>query len=231
MKKLNELIEQRTALIEKMETLVKLGTDENRSLTETENNTWSDDNTKIETLDTEIKMLKRQEELNKTKVKIEKKTVETPEGKTIKRFNLFKAFKESLSGNLSGVELEVTQEGQRSMTEAGKAPNPRAVIIPPSMIKVGIPEQRAAAYVATGDGAPPIKYDYADTLSVVRTPILIDTLGVKKYEGLIGSFGIPSMAQLAASFVAEEAAVDSAAVVLAKAELKPRRCGSSEIFK
>ena len=143
MKKLNELIEQRTALIEKMETLVKLGTDENRSLTETENNTWSDDNTKIETLDTEIKMLKRQEELNKTKVKIEKKTVETPEGKTIKRFNLFKAFKESLSGNLSGVELEVTQEGQRSMTEAGKAPNPRAVIIPPSMISVGTPEQRA----------------------------------------------------------------------------------------
>ncbi len=230
MKKLNELKEQKNVLIEKMETLVKLGIEENRSLTDTENKTWSDDNAGIKLLEPQIEMLERQEVLNKEKVKIEKKTAVSPEGKIIKRFNLFKAFKESLSGNLSGVELEVTQEGQRSMTEAGKAPNPRAVIIPPSMIKVGTPEQRAATYVATGDGSPPIKYDYADTLSVVRTPILLDTLKVTQYPGLIGSFGIPSMAQLAASFVSEEAAVDSAAVVLAKAELQPRRCGSSEIF-
>jgi len=232
MKKINELKENRNLLISEMEEIIKLAETENRDNTEQENTNWQAKSDKVEKIDKDLVVLERQEELNKTKV-VMKKTPITPEGKTIKRFNLFKAFKESLYGNLTGVEAEVTQEGARSMTEAGKAPNPRAVIIPPSMIKVGTSkqhEERAATYVATGDGAPPIKLDYVDELSVVRTPILMDTLGVTQYTGLIGSFGIPSMAMLAATFVSEESAVDSAAVVLAKATLTPRRCGSSEIF-
>jgi len=232
MKKINELKEKRNLLIAEMEAIIKLGETENRSNTEAENTEWQGKSDEVEKIDKDLVMLERQEELNKTKV-VMKKTPTSPEVITMKRFNLFKAFRESLSGNLTGVELEVTQEGQRSMNEAGKAPNPRAVIIPPSMIKVGTPkqhEERAATYVATGDGTPPIKLDYLNELSVVRTPILIDTLGVTQYNGLIGSFGIPSMAMLAATFVGEESAVDSAAVVLAAAELTPRRCGSSEIF-
>lgn len=231
MKTIKELLAERNGLIEKMSILVALGKTEKRSLTEDEQTTWGADDERIRAIDSEVKILERQEELNKQN--LGKNPQVKPEEKVIKRFNLFKAFGESLNGNLSGVELEVTQEGQRSMKEAGKAANPRAIVIPPSMITVGTKkqlEERAPVYVATGDGSPPIKLDYLDTLSIVRTPILLDTLGVTQYPGLIGTFGIPSMAMLAATFVAEEASVDSAAVVLEKAELSPRRCGSSEIF-
>lgn len=245
MKKIRELLAlvallatERSAIVTTMELAIDKAETEDRAFTDAETTLYdankllvSGIDEKITTKRERIEILERQEELNK--LKVVKKDPETPEVKVSKRFNLFKAFRESLSGQLSGVELEVTQEGHKSMREAGVAANPRAIVIPPSMLIVGTKkqlEERAAVYVATGDGDPPIKLDYLNTLSIVRTPILIDTLGVTQYPGLIGSFGIPSMAQLAATFVNEESAVDSAAVVLAEAVLTPRRVGSSEIF-
>ena len=226
MKTINELRAERLKLIEKMSILIALGKAEKRSLTEDENKVWSGDNNRIKEIDAEIIVLERQEELNKQLLGT-KPPIETPEKKVAKRYDFFKAIRENATNSLAGLELEMSQEGAKELREAGDAPTPGAFIIPASVFNVKV-EKRAE--VGTGDTTPPIKTGAVDLLSVVRTPILLDTLGVTMYEGLNGNLKVPKMGQLVAAFVAEKSAVATSGADLISDTLAPRRCGSFDDF-
>lgn len=231
MKTLLELRAERNGLIEKMSILVALGKTEKRALTEGENKAWSDDNDRIKVIDSEIVILERQEELNKQLLG-SKPPAQSPEKKIVKRFDLFKAILTRANNQpLEGAELEVTQEGQREFARSGVTSKPGAIIIPSILIGADAKknaEERAAAQVGTGDGSPPIPVLEVDFLSVVRTPILIDTLGMTIFEGLTGNLPLPRMGMLNAAFVAEKSQGDTAGVALDKDTLAPRRVTSSE---
>ena len=225
MKKLIDLREERNQAIEAMQGLIDSATKETRSMNETELKTWQDHDVRVKALESEIEILQRQEDLNKTFVK--KVAVETPEAKIAKRFDLFKAIREVGSRGLTGVEAEICQEGFEELKRSKVEAMPNSIVIPSKFINT---DKRGIAYVATADGTPPIKTGASDILSIVRTPLVMDRLGVTFYNDLTGNFKIPRMAQLTAAFVNEEAAVDTGGTALASDTLAPRRVGSGDIF-
>jgi len=232
MKTLLELRAEKNGLIEKMSILVALGKSEKRALTEDENKTWSDDNERIKAIDSEIIVLERQEELNKQLLG-NKPPAQSPEKKLVKRFDFFKALMTRANNQpLTGAELEVSQEGEKEFKRSGVTAKPGAIVIPSCLIGKEAEERklkkRAAAQIGTGDGSPPIPVLEVDFLSVVRTPILIDTLGMTVWEGLTGNLPLPRMGMLNAAFVAEKSQADTSGLALAKDTLAPRRVSSSD---
>lgn len=234
MKTLKELRAERNDLIEKMAILVALGKDEKRALTEDENKAWGEHDVRIEAIDKEIKVLERQEVLNKQLLG-NKPPKKSPEQKIAKRYDFFKAIRENFRGQLSGVELELSQEGEKEMRANNVVPMPHAFVIPSSVIRCGTQAElmQKRAEIGTGDTTPPIKTGAVDMLSIVRTPIVIDTIGgagVTKYEGLTGNLKVPKMGQLVAAFVAEKSATATSGADLISDTLAPRRCGSFDYF-
>lgn len=231
MKTIKELLAERNGLIEKMSILIALGKTEERALTEDEQKDWTKDDERIQAIDSEVKILQRQEELNKQL--LGKKPQVKPEEKITKRFDLFKAILcRANQMPLDGAEKELVQEGINEFKRHGIVPEPGAIVLPSYMVGNGEAQklERAAAQVGTGDGSPPIPVLEVDFLSIVRTPILVDTLKMTVWPGLTGNLPLPRMGQLSAAFVAEKSQGDTAGVALAKDTLAPRRVTSSERF-
>lgn len=73
MKKINELLAERASLISAMETITA-----NAEMTEELRSEWNSTDAKVVAIDSEIALLQRQEELNKTNARTMENTIETP---------------------------------------------------------------------------------------------------------------------------------------------------------
>ncbi|MFW6015326.1 MAG: phage major capsid protein [bacterium] len=111
MKKINELKQERKALIEEMQSLVDVPENEKRSQTDEEKQTWEANEQKVNDIDKQIEKLEKQERLNLSIVSTTKDDAETAK----KRYNFSKAIKEARSGHLTGFEKEMHQEAENEL--------------------------------------------------------------------------------------------------------------------
>jgi HK97 family phage major capsid protein len=194
-KKLNQLKQERTEQIELMNNLRSLCDKEKRSKSEEETANWNKYDSRINELDAEISQEERIEKLNKTIVS-NKPATDTPEDKAARKYDLSKAIRESRSGNLTGLELEMHDEGCQEYNRAGVSPEG---LIIPEMIYKRADEQTKATGVTGGH----IPTNILGLDVTVPNPIYRQ-IGCTVYEGLKGKFEIPFSDGHDAAFVAEE---------------------------
>lgn len=213
MKKLNDLKSERASIIEDMEKIVNSIEGESRSeKTDGELAKWKELNERASKLSDEIDLLQRQDELNKLNL-IDVK-VDTPTEK--RSYNLFKALDEFSRNSLSGYEKEVHEKASAEFSKRGLI-----------LTGLGITQEvRAAITAATGAGT--VKTDTANEISIVKTPSLLDKLGVKRYNNLIGNFKLPNMSEVTASFVSEEGELSEYTTSISSVTLTPRRIGGTK---
>jgi hypothetical protein len=156
-----------------------------------------------------------------------KKNPRTPEEKLVERLDYFKAIREASVGHVPGAELEMHQEGVAEFERSNIVSVQNSIVFPSSMFTL---KKRAYAEVDTTAGAGFIPTDVAAELNIVRTPNIMDKLGVTVYDQLRGNLKLPNMAQLNAAFVAEKSAVDTSGATPGNATLAPRRVGSGDNF-
>ena len=230
MKRLLDLKEERNLAILNLEALTKKAEDEKRNLSEAEILDFQKFDNQIKELDKQIGVLERSEEIKAEQERRAAqnnpvpKNVQTPEEKLAKRFDLFKAIREKINGTLTGAELEICQEGRNELRSLGQAYDETGIQIPHNLLG------QKRAEIGTGDGTPPVPILDNPILSIVRTPLVMDKLGVTTYPGLTGNFPLPRMAQLSATFVSEKSAVSGSGASLAKNTLSPRRVGAYDFF-
>lgn len=225
MKRILDLKEERNLAVQNLDAITKKAENENRSINEAEIAEFDKFDKQIKDIDKQISVLERAEALKAEYAqKAQPKEVKSPEEKLSKKFDLFKAVREKISGTLSGAEAEICQEGRRELRELGQAYDETGLQIPFSLLG------GKRAEIGTSDGTPPIPVVDSPILSIVRTPLVMDKLGVTVYPGLTGNFPLPRMAQLNAAFVNEKSAVATSGQAFAKNTLTPRRVGAYDFF-
>jgi HK97 family phage major capsid protein len=224
-KKIIELKEKREALVDAMSAITGKAETEKRNINEAEIAEFDKHEADIKEIDVQLRIAERQFELDKERASRQMpKNQASPEEKLSKRFDLFKAIREKIGGNLTGAEAEITQEGRRELRELGQAYDETGIQIPYALLG------SKRAEIGTSDGTPPIPVIDNPILSIVRTPLVMDKLGVTVYPGLTGNFPLPRMAQLSAAFVNEKSAVSTSGQAFAKNTLTPRRVGATDFF-
>ncbi len=194
MKKLIDLKTSRANKIEEMQAIVARMEKEYDADKNTADQTkWDGINVEIEAMDKEIKTLERQEELNKTVVKNKPVARKSEEETVVEKYNLFKAINKLRNGMpLDGVEAEMHQEAEKEYKEAGSSLN-----------GLGIPSMVMKANVTTSNQSTQITTNTDDELSIIKTPALVEKLGVKRYTGLQGKLVLPYETGMTAGFIAE----------------------------
>tara|TARA_B100000519_G_C14261030_1_gene448047 strand:+ start:5694 stop:6944 length:1251 start_codon:yes stop_codon:yes gene_type:complete len=108
------LKEQRSEMVENMETLLDHAKSEDRDLTDDETKQWEGFDAEIKSIDKKISIAERQEELRKSvAVNMSVQTDQEAATKEMKSWSLFKAVKEVNSGGLTGIEKEMHQEAEK----------------------------------------------------------------------------------------------------------------------
>ena len=201
--KLNELLQDRVAKIERMTVLTnspKLGEAEDAEYTKLEK--------EVEDLNKNIERMKNIEKLNMS-VGVDRASLNPVADAP---FSISKFLRESMTHTLSGTELQVANRG-KELFSSSKDYSIRGYAIPFDVIG------RASDTNFTITNQFP-------ELAVIKSPaqIIAEQLGVKIISGINGKYDLPYMNQLSATFLAETAA--GTGVTLAsysgKATLSPR---------
>ena len=211
MKRINELKEQRAAKVEEMKKLTTTAEQEKRFKSGDELVLWNGLKSEIEEIDSELQTLEFEERnaINIVKKEIEK-NVQNKETKEIRKYDLSKAITEFAKGNLSGLELEMHQEGEKEYQRFGQSANG---LIIPSMV------MRNFTKAANGNHISDIAQGY----DVIADRGLLNKIGVTVYDGLTSNIKMTFSDGFSAAFVAEEGAVAKGSVVETSDELKARR--------
>lgn len=220
MKKLVDLLNERTEKIGKMEAILNKAQTENRKRTEAESTEWTSLDTEVRSLSEEIKILERQNALN---LEIAGNNPPDKESRNaIKRFNLAKAIREAQKGALTGLEREMHDEGEKEIRHLdGVVGN----LYIPSML-IGRSYKRANEETKTtgaAGGHIPTFTENADMGLVVASPLYRD-LGCTVYENLTsGKLEIPFSQGNVAASVAEESAASQSVPTKSKGTLTAGR--------
>jgi hypothetical protein len=198
MKKINDLKVKRSDIITRMEALANVET-----LTVEQRTEWTGYDTQIKSIDNEIALLMRQEELNKSLVRTTAHT-----------------------GEVTGNQEEPIRyvEALRDFFKTGKVADEYAEF---RGYNNGLLLRNDL--LTTTDAGLIVK-DVEKTLNIAKTPILLDKLPVKKMTGMKGQFDLTAMAQITAAFVGETVAVpDASAYPQTPVTLAPRRLGAKQV--
>lgn len=211
MKKILELKQERANLINEMDGILNKVTLEKRSKTEQETSDWDAKNQRVEAIDQELKVLERQEELNRSIAG----NTKPEEEKVAARYNLAKAITETRNGNLTGLEAEMHQEAKR---ELGGASGVVGNLYIPSML---LRANEGTKTVGATAGHIPTS---VGNLDVIAPTPLYRELGVTVYEGLSnGKLELPFSKGHSAGRVAEEGAASQSVPVQSKGTLTASR--------
>lgn len=206
MKKIVELKSERTQLIESMAGLIESGNSAD----------WDAKDARVKEIDIELEKLERQENLNKSLVAKEKE-----EDKVAKRYDIFKAIRESAAGKLSGLELEMHQEAENEFKRAGQTINGLGI---PSMVY-----SRAITPVTVAANGLAVQSSVGD-MSIATYPVLLQKLGVTFYNDLTGKLVLPYTSQFTATFPGEATTVDGYNVANTGLSLEAKRVGGTNKF-
>lgn len=215
--KLSELKQARKAAADQMQAIYDKTKREARSRNSTEKNRWEQLRAEVKRLDSEIQDLTEMESINKRMMSYEMN--ESKEERNARsEFNLFKAVREHIAGNLQGLEKEMHDEAAKEFRSSGVELNGLGI---PSMAY----RTHSRASIAT-DTPGAVLQDFDEPgLNIIKTPTITDRLEVTRYEGLKGKLNIYSHAELVASYVAEKAALNEPTYSPSKKTIEPRRIG------
>jgi HK97 family phage major capsid protein len=214
--KINELLNKRNAKIAEIKALAE------GELNEEARNKIEDIKAEVEAINKDIttaRFLAEFEEKEARKVIKEDKE----ENKINERYDLFKAIREHRSGRLTGVEKEMHEEGIEEIKRAGGVYDGEGLIVPHLILA-------KRADVLASNTSNFTHSTLSNDLKVANTKLVLPNLGVSVYEGLNGEFEVPNMAELSASFVAEDAASTVVTVTDGKATLTPRFIAANQVF-
>lgn len=203
MKKLNDLLIERSDKIGEMSTILTTAREAKRERTDEEKTTWQRLNGEVEGLSAEIIVQETQARLDKEDAG--KRELEKPEAEAIRRYDLSKAIMSvGNQRNLEGLEAEMHQEAER---EVAKVTGVSGNILIPSMIvnrAYTKPSERANEETkTTGLAAGHIPLAVGDPNFVVPTPLYRE-MGCTVYEGLgAGKLDLPFSQGHTAAAIAE----------------------------
>lgn len=233
MKKLNDLLQERSDLVGKMDAILNKAQTENRKRTETETNEWNAHNARITEINAEIQVLERQAELNRTIAG--QQPLDKEDKNAVKRYDLAKAIRETRSNSLSGLEKEMHQEAEKELRGVtgvlGNLYIPSMFIrrgyLPGDVMKRANEETKTTGAAA---GWIPTFTESADLGLVVASPLYRD-LGVTVYENLVaGKLDLPFSQGNTATAPAEQSAISQSVPTKTKGTLTAGRIGGWQNF-
>jgi|GEM_PF-4999888 hypothetical protein len=220
MNKIKQLKDSRNQKIKEMRAITEAMDKEKRSVkTEEERTKFEGLKSEIEALDKEIEDAEFEERAKIEEIKKDPKP-EGGEDKELKRYDLFKAMREG--ANPTGFEKEMRDEARKEIKEARGDFNDTGIQIPAAVLK--------RAVFDTTAGADVTKVNQVPNLSTHDKRLVSSQMPITIYEGLNGKLELPSMADITASFTAENAAVSDVDPSVAKETIEPTFVSANSPF-
>lgn len=192
--RLKKLKEDRAAEFQKIEAINTKVEAEKRSRTADEKSEWKKIQDKIVELNEEIRDLEAHEEQRATIAKDKGVNIMKNENrgdsmtKTSKRYSLFKAIKETRSGKLTGLELEMDQEATNENRDKGISVEERgnSLNLPSNLFAFG--KEKRDLLIST-ESADVMQTQFSDEIiPVLRPDPVVVQMGATTLTGLSGDF-------------------------------------------
>jgi HK97 family phage major capsid protein len=225
MKNSKNLMEERGALVEELETLLDGVASEERDFSEEENTRQDSIHKGVADLDTKIKRAKSNEAVFTAVATDSVSKSETQEKSQMRgKFSMTKAISDIVNkGGLEGLEAEMAQEGRREMNESGASA--RGNITIPSFL---MGEARANETYSVDDtngqnqGNKVRGVDHAPMVEGLRPVSVMERMGATVIQAT-GNLVLPSLPNGAGSQVAETASVSNLDGDFGSVTLDPKR--------
>jgi HK97 family phage major capsid protein len=215
---MKELLDKKAERLERaneMKTLFDNANTLKRSLDETEQTRWNELDNQIKQLDTEISMLERQVEINKSLYNTgTEMNTNKEEQNMVKQYDLARAIKLTRMGKgLDGVEAEIQAEEVKKYKRMGEEVS--GILLPSSMLK------RANEGTLT-QGANHIS-TIATDVDIIADRGILAKLGVTIYDGLSNEIKLNFSNGFSSAFVSEESAASQSVPTFGSDTLSARR--------
>lgn len=220
MKSLKELREMLAALLEKMAALHESAEKENRSFTEAENTEWKGLAEQRESLKVRIKRAEELDADKKAAAKIAYKK-DSEETKIKKRYSFLKAIRSQLPNEkLTGLELEMHQEAEKEVREAGETL--KGVGVPKMFFK---PMHKRDLEVATATaGGNTVATELGPMIDALRPRMRVMELGAQVLSNLTGNFSYTKLTGLStATWATEKASATETTPTTGTVAMTPKR--------
>ena len=227
MKNSKELLEQRGALVEELETILDTVAAEERDFTEVENTRQDAIHNEVADLDAKIKRAKSNEAVFTAAYGAAISTSEEAEKQQIRgRFSLGKAISDIVNkGRLDGVELEMTEEGRSEMSATGASARGNLTI--PSFL---MGEARANETYSVDDtngqnqGEKVRGTEHAAIVEGLRPVPVLERMGATVIQAT-GDLVLPSLPNVEGTKLAEIAGLTNIDGDFGNVKLTPKRFG------
>ncbi len=192
-----ELKQKREGLLAEMDVLANKA----EKLTDAEKARWTELNdTLIPGLDKEIRMEEQKENHLRNRAANQGSALTPGEEKDLKNYSFVKAIQENLKGTLTGLELEMDQEGRKEMAAIGKEIS--GFCISSKVLRMpGF--KRADITTAT---APLVQTNLVGFIDALYSKLFCVQAGAQVMSGLTGNLSIPRVATGATTGWATEVA-------------------------
>ena len=228
MKLTNDKKNERTTLIEKMQVIVgRMETEKDATKRSADQSEWDGINTEIEALDAEIKVLERQDELNKTIVARKPVARKSEEEKVASEYNMLKAIKTFGTSKFDGLEREMHEEGIIGMEKANQSAT--GLVIPQMVLDKTVYTNKAD--ITTSNQSNWVNTQAARNIDIMQTRPLFEELGVTQYKNIEGGkMPLPYDAESTAYFVDESSTMTGVTVGNTNSTLEAVLVGNTAVL-
>ncbi len=221
MKKSDLLKQQRATLEAEIKPLLEVA-----ELTAEQKTLFDTQMAAIESLNSEISREEKREAMLLSMAGAGGREISPREEREIGDFRFVKFFRESLSGNLTGLEKEMNEEGVRELDSEVKE-TPKGFVIPKKVL------QRASTgqnITTAGDGGNltnilPIKY-----IDALKNALILPQMGASYLTGLNGQLPIVRGGLFAATWAGEGTSVSAAKAAMTKIIMTAKRLTATGAF-
>ncbi len=181
MASLNQLKEQRAAKVAEMRAMNEKALNDNRDLTDAEQKEWNALQVEHRNIDGQIS---RAESLASLERQIDAEAVVDPMDKELRSYSVSKALRESMNGNLTGIEAEFHTESSRGREVRGVL-IPTAELLESRSLKTTTP--------GAGPGGNLIATNLAPVQDRFRSMLKVESMGATVMRGLSGNLDLPNV--------------------------------------
>lgn len=209
---LQELQAQRAAKVQNLTSLNEAAKRENRDFNEGERKQWSELDNEVRSLDGQISRAQRMAEFERHDAQAEPNNPEMQ--RELRHYSLTKATRESMNGQLTGLEREVHDEYSRDREVRG--------FMAPVDILLGS-EQRSQSVGEATKGGELVATQLAPMADRYRPALKIQSMGATVHRGLTGFLELPKLTGSGnAHWVNEDENTTRSDITFAKADMSPK---------
>jgi HK97 family phage major capsid protein len=217
-----ELREKRAALLKELEPLANKKAAE---FTDADRALWTEKHNELEKVDTDLRLVLQQEEVNKRRAALEGKDLSAQDKRDIARYSFRKAILAGLGKiQLDGIEAEMHQEAIREARENGQGVL-RGIGVP-YMLLSNKHLQRASTgqnITTEADGGYLKQEEPLLYFEALRNKLVLPGMGARLLTGLIGDMPLVEGGSFTASWLAEDAEDTATKAAFDEFVMKPNR--------